>query len=239
MAVAENFGLIRHPFSARIPDAIVPTVVLGAWLGHRAWLARPRYLLIPSVVVLIGAGVAIGDAGNVGDNLNRAGLTGEIWLEPELLPVLFVERSEQLHDRFGSDSPSRTASTLRPFFSYLDRCTTEQHRLFLGGFIPEVAYLARRPFAGGGYEHYNFSSRVNQQRVVDRLDRQLVPFALIPSGSATELDVDLPIVAGYLRERYVLLADLVVAGGERIRILIDDKLPSVSRDAETGWSCFR
>ena len=238
VAVAENFGLIRHPFRERIPDAIVPAVVLGAWLLHRAWLARPRYLLIPSAVVLVGAGFAIGDAGNVGDNLDRAGLTGEIWLEPELLPVRFAERSAQLHERFGSDSPSRTASTLRPFFSYLDRCTTEQHRLFLGGMIPEVAYLARRPFAGGAYEHYNFSSRINQQRVVDRLRGHLVPFALIPSGSAEELE-DLPIVASYLRERYVQLADLLVAGDDRIRILIDDKLPSTSRDAETGWPCFR
>ena len=238
VAIAENFGLIRDVLRVRIPDAIVPAVVLGAWLAHRAWLARPRYLLIPSAVVLLGTGFALGDAGNIGDQLDRAGLTGEIWLEPELLPLRFAERSAQLHERFGSDSPSRTASTLRPFFLYLDRCTTVQHRLFLGGLIPEVAYLARRPFAGGGYEHYNFSSLINQQRVVDRLRRQLVPFALIPTGSDTEL-VDFPIVAGYVRSRYVLLADLLVAGDERIQILVDDSLPSISRDAETGWPCFR
>lgn len=237
VAVAENFGLIRDVLRARIPDAIVPAVVLGAWLAYRAWLARPRYLLIPSAVVLLGAGFALGDAGNIGERLDRAGLTGGIWSEPELLPLRFAVRSAQLHERFGT-SPSRTASALQPFFSYLDRCTTEQHRLFLGGLIPEVAYLARRPFAGGGYEHYNFSSRINQQRVVDRLRRQLVPFALIPTGSDTKL-ADFPVVADYLRSRYVLLADLLVAGDERIQILVDDSLPSISRDAETGWPCFR
>ncbi len=239
VAVAENVGLIRSPISLHIPDAIVPAVVLGAWLAYRAWLARPRYLLIPSAIVLIGAGFAIGDNGNVREHLNRAGLTGEIWLEPEFLPVRFAARSAELHERFGHDSPSATADALHPFFSYLDRCTTEQHRLFLGGLIPEVAYLARRPFAGGGYEQYNFRSRINQQRVVDRLRRQLVPFALIPSGSAATLEGALPIVAGYLRERYVLLADFLVRGDDRIRILVDDKLPSMSRDAETGWPCFR
>jgi len=156
-----------------------------------------------------------------------------------LLPVRFAEHSVELHERFGRSSPSRTAAILRPFFSYLDRCTTEQHRLFLGGLIPEVAYLAQRPFAGGGYEHYNFRSSMNQQRVVDRLRRQLVPFAVIPTGGGAELDVDLPIVAGYLRGRYVLLSDLPVVEDERIRILIDDSLPSMSRDAETGWPCFK
>jgi len=52
--------------------------------------------------------------------------------------------------------------------------------------------------AGGGFEHYNFSSPVNQQRVVQRLGRQLVPFALIPSATAPELDDDLPMDAAAL-----------------------------------------
>jgi len=239
VAVAENFGLIRNDLGTRIPDAIVPAVVLGAWLAHRAWLARPRYLFIPSAVVLVGVGFLIGNLGNVREHLNRAGLTGRIWLQPELLPVHFAEHSVELRQRFGRSSPSLTATVLRPFFSYLDRCTTEQHRLFLGGLIPEVAYLAQRPFAGGGYEHYNFSSNANQQRVIDRLRHQLVPFAVIPTGASDELDVDSPIVAGYLRERYVLLSDLPFVEGQRIHILIDDSLPSLSRDAETGWPCFK
>lgn len=236
VAACVNFGLIRDVLRTRIPDAIVPAVVLGAWLAHRAWQARPRYLFMPPVAMLIAAGFALADAANVGEILNRAGLDGEFWSEPQTLPVLFAERSAQLHNRFGA-SPSRAAFVLRPFFQYLERCTTERHRLFLGGLIPEVAYLARRPFAGGGYEHYNFSSPMNQQRVVERLRGQLVPFALIPSGGDTEL-VDLPIVAGYLQEHYVLLADLPIAGGEHVQILIDKDLPSTSRDAETGWPCF-
>ena len=237
VAVGVNCGLIRDVLRTRIPDAIVPAVVLGSWLGHRAWVSRRRCYLIPATVVLIGAGLALADAANVGEIANRAGLDAEIWSQPRLLPVRFAERSAQLHDRFGG-SPSRAAAVLRSFVQYLDRCTAEDHRLFLGGVIPEVAYLARRPFAGGGYEHYNFSSPANQHRVIERLRGQLVPFALIPSGGDTEL-ADLPIVADYLHERYVLLADLSIDGNEHIQILVDNDLPPISRDAETGWPCFK
>jgi hypothetical protein len=238
VAIAENFGLIRDVLRARIPDAIVPAVVLGAWLAHRAWQTGSAYVRIPSVVVPVVAALAIGDMANIGENLNRAGLAGEFWSEPWVLPARFVERSRPLQERFGGDSPSRTATVLRPFFLYLDRCTAQNHRLFLGGLIPEVAYLARRPFAGGGYEHYNFSSPTNQRRVVERLRRQLVPFALIPSKSATELDDSLSEVAAYFRDRYIPLADFPITDDERIHILIDGTLPSTSRDAETGWPCF-
>ena len=236
VAVAVNFGLIRDVLRTRIPDAIVPAVVLGAWLGHRAWTSRRRYALLPVIGVIIGAGLALADAANIGEIANRAGLDTEVLAQPSLLPERFAERSAQLHDRFGG-SPSRAAAALRPFFQYLDRCTTEDHRLFLGGLIPEAAYLARRPFAGGGYEHYNFSSPANQRRVIERLRGQLVPFALIPSGGDTEL-VDLPIVAGYLHERYALLADVSIDGSEHVQILVDKDLPAASRDAATGWPCF-
>jgi hypothetical protein len=130
LAIAENFGLMRDLLKARVPDAIVPAVVLGAWLVGRAWTRWPLYLVIPATFALLGTAVLVGGLGDIGE------------------------------------------------------CTTQKHRLFLAGMIPEVAYYARRPFAGGGYEHYNYSSPTNQQRVVSRLRRELVPFALIPSEAA-------------------------------------------------------
>jgi hypothetical protein len=238
VAVAENFGLMRDLLKARVPDAIVPAVVLGAWLASRAWTAWSLSVLIPSIAVLLGAGVLVAGLGDLGENAERAGLTGETLLRPWTLPSRFGERAAKLKERFGSAPPSRAVPALEPFFAYLDRCTTQRHRLFLGGMIPEVAYYARRPFAGGGYEHYNYSSLPNQQRVADRLRRQLVPFALIPSETSRELEEDLPIVDGFFRGRYVPLTDVVVAADLSVRILVDPSIPSTSRDSETGWPCF-
>lgn len=237
VAIAANFGLIRHLLSARLPDAAVPAAVVGAWLGHRAWRSGLLYVSLPATAVLLAAGLALADYANIGEHLDRARLTREALADPGLVVDRFVDQAALLRDR-RADPPSRAAVALDPFFRYLDRCTTERHRLFLGGFIPEVAYLAHRPFAGGGFEHYNFSSPVNQQRVVHRLRQQLVPFALIPSATASELEGDLPLVAAFFHDRYDLLADVPVAGEERIRIYVDRTLAPASRDPETGWPCF-
>ena len=95
VAVAENFGLIRHQLDVRMPDAIVPAVVLGAWLAHRAWLTRPRHLWAPAVVaVLLGTGLAITHFGErIREEMNRAGLTLQIWQHPGWLPARLSERS--------------------------------------------------------------------------------------------------------------------------------------------------
>ena len=236
VGIAENFGLIRHTLEARIPDAIVPVVLIGSWLVWRAWRASSLGVAIPSTLLFVLAGIAVADMGAVRENLNRADITADLLRQPTAIASRFRERSAALHDRFG-DAYSRYVIPLRPFFSYLDRCTTEEHRLFLGGLIPEVGYIARRPFAGGGYENFNFSSPANQQRVIDRLRRQLAPFAVLPGGPDS-LDNNVPVLAAYLHSRYVPLADIPVPGVTPIRLMVDRMLPPRSRDAETGWPCF-
>ena len=82
----------------------------------------------------------------------------------------------------GRQVPSRPAATLAPFYSYLARCTTRDHRLLILGFVPEVLFFAKRPFAGGqpiligGY----FDSEARQRSIVSTLRRQLVPFVVFP-----------------------------------------------------------
>jgi hypothetical protein len=239
VAIAANMGLMRDLLRARVPDAIVPVAVLGAWLAWRGWNSPTPYVVMPTAVALVVGGVLVADLGSLGDNLERANLTFGTMSHPWRLIGIFADRSAMLRDRFAADPPSRVVVPLEPFFQYLDRCTREDDRMFLGGMIPEVAYYSRRPFAGGGYEHYNFGSDANQRRVVNRLQHEVAPFALIPSEVAGELEQDLPIVAAYFRGRYVPLADVPVYQDRSIRILVDQTLPSTHRDAATGWPCFK
>jgi hypothetical protein len=236
IALTTNIGLIRDVLRVRLVDAIVPVVVLGAWLGHRAWQLGGAAARTAVIAVALAAALAIGDMADAGERLDRTELL-ESLSRPWRLPSRFAERAAELRQRFG-DWPSRTAMALHPFFLYLDRCTTSEHRLFLGGLIPEVAYLAQRPFAGGAYEHYNFRSVPNQRRVVAWLRGQQAPFALIPSTSAREFENDVPLVATYVHQRYAPMTEVPVGGDERILVLLDRTLRARSRDAETGWPCF-
>jgi hypothetical protein len=234
LALAENVGLIRDLLKARVPDAVVPVAVLTSWLAWRGWNAGQAYVTVATAVTVVALGFWILELGDARENVERSGLT-----EPSHVVSAFSDRAAMLRDRFGSDPPSRVIEPLKPFFLYVDRCTTDTDRIFLAGMIPEVAYYARRPFAGGAYEHYNYASAVNQRRVVDRLQHETVPLVLIPSEAEQELYRDLTTVGRYVRGRYVQLADVHVYDDRSIRILVDSTLVPRSRDAETGWPCFK
>ncbi len=238
LALATNVFLMRAPLEGRVPDAIVPIVTIVGWLTFRALRSHAligRVILVPA---LLGLSVLVYDLGRVGEMLNRTGIRAITLMTPSRLVVPFEMRSADLHQRFGSSPPSRVIPALIPFFSYLDRCTTVQDRLFIGGMIPEVAYYARRAFAGGAYEHYNYPSDTNQALVVSRLLEQQVPFALIPSKRASDLYEGLPIVARHIRSRYRPLTVIPISDDSTIQILIDSRAPWSSIDAATGWPCL-
>jgi hypothetical protein len=103
--------------------------------------------------------------------------------------------------------------------------------------MPEVAYYARRPFAGGAYEHYNFTSPRNQQIVVDRLRRKMPLFILIPGTSEPVYREQLSIVSGFLSPKYQALTSIETraAGAVAISSLIGTSWAGT--DEETGWPC--
>jgi hypothetical protein len=238
VGIAENFGLMRDLLKARVPDAIVPTAIVGAWLVWRGSSARLPFVAVPTALAVVASAVLVADLGSLRDNLDRAGLTSDTLVHPAQVLERFAERRMMLRDRFAADPPSRVVMPLVPFFRYLDRCTTDRYRLFLAGMIPEVAYYAGRPFAGGGYEHYNYGSEVNQRRVVTRLRQEVTAFALIPSETEEEFYRDLPIVGAYFRGRYEPLTEVPVSEDRSVRILVDRTLSWAFLDPSTGWPCF-
>jgi hypothetical protein len=232
-----TFGFVRGlPLNIRLPDPIVPAVVLAAWLAHRARQAQYRRGL--TGLAMIGFAIGIYCLGRVGDfpaQLENAGLRAN-WFD---LPAHLAERSAQLSERFSEvQVPSPTVSRLRPFFEYLDRCTTTDDRLFLHGYIPEVAYYARRPFAGGAYVLSYFISPASQRLVVDRLRRERVSFVLVASDYG-ELDESSPLVAEYLKPRFVPMTDVPVRDDLTIHILVAGQHRFAPPDPDTGWPCVR
>jgi 4-amino-4-deoxy-L-arabinose transferase-like glycosyltransferase len=236
VALLVDVSFIRDPLNTRLPDAIVPAVMLGSWLVWQAWKAgRWASLTAPvSVVALVLVGWSVAAAGGVAEELDRAGFP-VAWRK---VPDLLSQRASQLQQRFGDGNiPSSTVASLMPFFAYLDRCTTAADRLLYAGFPPDVPFFARRLFAGGLSQFGAFANLEElQRRVVERLRTQRVPIAIVRSED--DLPGEFPIIAAHVAERYVTLATVAVDEQVQLFILVDPAVPVRSRDAQTGYPCF-
>jgi hypothetical protein len=239
VALLVNFSFIRDPLNTRLADAIVPAVFLGAWLLLRAVSTRRlRFVSIPfaaAFVALFGASVLA--VGRTHEEIDRAGLLGR----RQEIPHRFAERAADLQQRFiDYQMPTQASRVLVPFFQYVDRCTRPDDRLLVGGFMVEVPFYAQRLFAAG-QEYFGtyFASEANERFAFDRLRRQRVPFAVIPSDELEGFDHTFPLVAPYIRAHYAPLTDVAVDEERTINILVSRDLPVTGRDHKTGWPCFQ
>jgi hypothetical protein len=239
VGVLVNVSFIRDPLNTRLADAIVPAVMLGAWLMHRAWTAgRWRPIAVPvGVAIAAIVGSSILSVGKTAEELNRSGLLVS-WLR---IPEFLREVGGTLRSPLTpAQIPSTAATELLPFMTYAERCTDADQRLLVMGFLPEVPVLTRRAFAGGqstfipGY----YGSDENQRLVLKRLRDEVVPFVLVPGDYARELDQGFPAIMDYVHVRYMPFATLGEDPETGVQILLDRTLRALSQDAETGWPCF-
>jgi hypothetical protein len=238
VALLVNAAFLRDPLSTRLPDAVVPDVILGAWLISQAWHAvRARTLLIAGAAAgVLAMGTSTLAVGHTAEEIDRAGLmTGY-----RQVPERFRERRAQLLDRFSeSQIPNDTIETLVPFFRYLQRCTAPDDRILNLGYLAELPVFARRGFAGGlSYFGVYPSSDAREQRVLERLGHQTVPIAILASDFTTEFQQRFPQVAAHVRARYRQVSDVEVRADLHLLILADTSLSATARDAETGFPCF-
>jgi hypothetical protein len=238
VALLVNAAFLRDPLSTRVPDAVVPAAVLGAWLLAQAWRAtRARGLMVAvATVVALAMGRSTLAVGHTAEEIDRAGLmTGY-----RQVPERFRERRAQLVDRFSeSQMPSAAIGALVPFFRYLARCTAPGDRILNLGYLPDLPVFARRGFAGGLSFFGAYPSSDERERLVlERLGRQVVPLAVLDSDFTTEFERRFPHVAAHVRARYRQVADIEVRDDLHVRILANTGLASSARDTETGFPCF-
>jgi hypothetical protein len=244
IALLVDRGFLRDELSTRLADAIVPVVLLSAWLfgqiraaasvGARAWLHG-------GALVCLGiSALAMMTVGNTMEELNRASLFGGL----RRMPERFADRSADLHNRFSArQMPAGTARMLVPFFQYVDRCTSPDQRILVPGFIPDVPVHAGRPFAGGrstilpGY----LDSPEDRRRLLAIVERQDVAFMVVNSRSKDSVWASYPDLADYIDTHFTPLVSY--QGGGDGTLLVDVRvnrsMPSRGTDGETGWPCFR
>jgi hypothetical protein len=239
VALLVDFSFIRDPLNTRLADAIVPAVFVGAWLLRRAFsTSGVRLAAVPAALLFVGfLSASVLSVGLTYEQIDRAGLLGH----RQEIPHRFVERTADLKTRFVAyQMPTPSSRLLVPFFQYVDRCTRPDDRLLVGGFMVEVPFYAQRLFAAG-QEYFStyFASDSNERFAFARLQRQRVPFVLIPSDELGEFDNTFPLVAPYVHAHYVPLIDVPVNEDQTIHILVNRDVPVAGTDAETGWPCFR
>jgi len=241
MAITMNLGFLRSPLPARVPDAVAPAVVLLSWLV--AWTgtagARARGVRMAFAAAAFGVvGVAVGSAADLSGELNRAGILGRSGAFDRRIADLSARLRKSQPE--GDQIPSRNSLALQPFFAFVRRCTAPTDRIVMTGLSPDVFVLADRGFAGGqmAFRPNFYPDPTDQQRAVDRMLRQSVPFFILSLEEEADFRGALQVVAMHLDQRYVPLVDLAVPETRGLRIFVERDRAAGATDPASGWPCF-
>jgi len=240
VSILVNASFIRQALDVRLPDAIVPASLLGAWLLGVCWMdrwARPtRQWVVRSVSLacILASGIAVSQIGRLSDQYDNAAIR----LGARGVMARATEVATLLRGSHREDTPSRYSVALRPFFAYLDRCSSRADRLIVTGEFPDIVVLAGRRFAGDGVVFGAwYSSSTHQDRTLERLRADPALFALHMGDYATFRE-RFSLIDRYLSQEYTPMAEIPVVEGGVIQIVALRGRPSVGIDRETGWSCF-
>jgi hypothetical protein len=194
-----------------------------------------RAVQLATVVALVVSGGAAARVAGVSQQYEDSGipqgLTG--------IRAQAAEVSQRLRSPHRQDVPSRYSLALRPFFDYVDRCTSPSDRLIVTGEFPDVLVLAGRRFAGDAIVFGSWYASVrHQDRTLARLQAAPALFVL-HMGDYESFHRKYEQVAAYLESGYQLMTDVEVDEGGTIEILVEQSRQSTGADASTGWPCFR
>jgi hypothetical protein len=240
LALVANAGLIRDRLDVRLPDAIVPPALLMVWLVYQVWRMPPRPLALATRIVAV-AGLLMtmryaAVMGSVEEQLDRANVFAGLGRVPERLVTLVREMDRPWAGRLV---PSAAASEMRPFFDYVPRCIPPDQRLLVAAFLPEVAVLSQRAFAGGQiwFMAGAMKSPTDHARVMRRLEQQRVPVAVFRRPTYDDLALDFPELDGYIKSRFTEVARWSLGDTDAVYLMMDTK-QATGTDAKTGWPCF-
>jgi hypothetical protein len=248
-AVVNSFFLRGNLF-ARFGDAIVPAVLLAAWIAGALGIERSRpsgkppaggplltpLRVLPSATMVIIA-AALFAATGVPLRLVAAGLTHswDPWTPFEATKAELSSLPPQTWTDAGTYG-TLTASR------YLAECTQPTDRVLLATHAPEVPVFARRLVAAGqgtfGLTFYE--NEVHQRQAVARMQRQSVPVVI---GAFDEFKGefvdDYRYVYEYVAAHYRDAGVIEVDGRPRFRVLVSTSREPSGVDPRLGLPCFK
>jgi hypothetical protein len=240
LAIVTNAGLIRDRLDVRLPDAIVAPALLMVWLVYQAWRMPPRAVgLAARVVATIALLMTMRYAavmGSVEEQLDRANVLAGLDRVPERLVSLVRDMDRPWAGRLV---PSAVAGEMRPFFDYVPRCVPPDQRLLVAAWLPEVAVLSQRAFAGGQiwFMPGALKTPADHALVMRRLEHQVIPVAVFRRPAYDDIALEFPELDTYIKEHFTEVAQWSLGGGDEVHLLMAAK-QATGMDTKTGWPCF-
>ena len=232
VAIVTFAGFVREALDARIGDAVVAPVILGAWLcagllGGRpsAWGRFARVAVLALLMIPVTRSVVV--AGAVEPRFERAEPLAVVWKRLVTSPPF--------------DAWAATGSAEYRMVRYVRECTGQREPLLVLWPAPQVYYYADRPFAGlmGSYMEGYYSSDFDQRRNAEALERDRPAVAVIEAGrELTDLATH-PSAVAYLASHYHQLGELPAADGTVLRVFGRNDRQATSTHRDVGWPCYR
>ena len=198
LAVLMNVAFIRRPIDQRLPDTLAPACVLGAWCVAELWRRTRtigRLMAVAVVTLALWSGIVLNE---LSTQVHAAGLVERT----------VVRRAQRVIDELRSVPARAPVDDAEPadVVSYLRRCTNPDDRILVSGYHPEIFYLSDRRFAGGVSVLFSrfYSDAESQRRIVQRLQRQRAPVAVLPAGETYDetFASDYPIINTFIRAEF-------------------------------------
>ena len=232
VAILTFTGFVRQALDARIGDAVVAPVVLGAWLSARwlagarrsPWSRAARVAILIALLIPVTRSIVV--AGAVEPRFERADPVAVTWHRLITSPPF--------------DAWPAQGGAMYRIARYVRECTAPSEPL-LALWGAEFYYYADRPFAGriGLYMEGYYSSDVNQRENAAALERDRPAVAITsPDRELTDLATH-PSALAYLRRYYHPLGELTATDGTVFRVLGRIDRQATSTSADVGWPCYR
>jgi hypothetical protein len=236
-------AIMRHPIVARVPDAAALLALLTVYHTADAMKRarmdvathRIRARIAAGIVVLLCAGTVASAAtlGRMKERLHETRLGDGVAKVRERLTTLA---------RVGSEWPWEwywPNGDLPDVIRYLRACTSADDRVLVTWSAPEYFYYAQRGF-GAGHALFiprTFASAADRQKIVERLERERVPIALINESTRDEFARAYPEVDAYVSGRYYEVGHFTTRDRSRIAVAVRDGVVFSGSFGNDVWPC--
>jgi len=122
---------------------------------------------------------------------------------------------------------------------YLSACTSPDDRVLVTWAAPEYFYYAQRGF-GAGHALFiprTFESLADRQKIVERLERERVPIALINESTRDEFARAYPELEAYLSGRYFAAGHFTIRDHSRIAVAVREGIVASGSFGNDAWPC--